>query len=414
MGACIGLFQCDTSANLDPHFDKSFYKLYGVQGDQIGKDVKQTPDGGYVIIGSSDESGFQEGLGTDQQNIFLVRTDNLGNEIYHRTFGGPYKDEGVAIEVDPSGNFVFVANSKNANGFWDAIIYKVADDEFASPDSVIYGKPDEDNVIYGLSVISTGYIICGYTTEIDSTGKSAAPVVADITDIYSVKMDANLVEDPLWDKIVGFDGEDYGIKILEQPSGSFVFFSYTNRDAPTNNNPSVDGFKYLAFRTNIYGVPLGNEVFDGTLNDDIANGVTVSSNNAYGIIGTTSSGSDNRIWISRLRTVNDAISRIEGYSISVGSLEGISIIENTDQNYYILGNKIVSSADKDIDIYLAQITKSGVLLWDRTFGGEELDEAGSVIQSSNDGGVVLTGSVELQNQFKIVLIKTGSNGDMSF
>jgi hypothetical protein len=116
------------------------------------------------------------------------------------------------------------------------------------------------------------------------------------------------------------------------------------------------------------------------------------------------------IYVTFLRSDLSAPSG-NGKSINVSNTEGISIYEATGGGFIITGNQIVSPENKDI--YLAKIDNEGIVIWSRTFGTDGLDEAGSVIQSQ-DGGIVLTGSFQLENQFKMVLIKAGPDGEMNF
>ncbi|HEX9651060.1 MAG TPA: hypothetical protein VGA21_10895 [Cyclobacteriaceae bacterium] len=395
---------CDTSSGLEPGFEKVFYKLYGIQGDQVGKDLKQLPDGsGYIIIGNSDTTGFSNG--TIDQDIYLVRTDAQGNEMYHRTFGGNRKDESVAIEILPSGEFLFVVNSENTNQKIDAVVYKVPDDEFAVYDSAVFGNPLEDNIINGLSLISNGIIICGTTTDLDRITKPNPP--SDLRDIYTVKMDFNFVEDPVWTNVYGYSGDDEGIKVVELSSGSFAFFGTT--DTPTPANSQTDLHTFFTFPTSVNGLPNGILSQYGTAGEEFAKSVTVTSVNSFAMIGTSMAATSS-IYVTFLRSDLSAPSG-NGKSINVSNTEGISIYEATGGGFIITGNQIVSPENKDI--YLAKIDNEGIVIWSRTFGTDGLDEAGSLIQSQ-DGGIVLTGSFQLENQFKMVLIKAGPDGEMNF
>ena len=45
----------------------------------IGRQVKRTPDGGFLIVGDTDASGYVDG--------FAIKTDSLGNEQWRQTYG---------------------------------------------------------------------------------------------------------------------------------------------------------------------------------------------------------------------------------------------------------------------------------------------------------------------------------------
>ena len=76
--------------------------------------------------------------------------------------------------------------------------------------------------------------------------------------------------------------------------------------------------------------------------------------------------------------------------------EAISVVEANDGNYMILGN--TRSADGDItdktgndnDFWLLKVSKTGEIIWSKTYGGSE-DESAGRITKTNDGGFLLSG-----------------------
>ena len=64
----------------------------------IGRQAKQTPDGGYVICGET--SGVGNALQT-----FVIKTDAQGNEEWLQTYGGQWNDSCKSIEPRSSGGY---------------------------------------------------------------------------------------------------------------------------------------------------------------------------------------------------------------------------------------------------------------------------------------------------------------------
>ena len=89
---------------------ESFIKYYGGGYANGGNDVKQLSDGSYVVIGyyTTKDSG------TD---MYLVKTNRYGNEIWHKFYG--YKSVGYGIQVLKDGGFILVGyttlKNKTAN-----------------------------------------------------------------------------------------------------------------------------------------------------------------------------------------------------------------------------------------------------------------------------------------------------------
>jgi hypothetical protein len=88
-GVVIGGSKQDTLQNLavflmvfDAQGDTVFTRDLGIPGEQWnGFSVKRTQDGGFIIVGQTDATGYLDG--------FAIRTDPQGNELWRRTYGQP-------------------------------------------------------------------------------------------------------------------------------------------------------------------------------------------------------------------------------------------------------------------------------------------------------------------------------------
>ena len=54
-------------------FGQGWEKTLGGEGQQIGNSVRQTTDGGYIITGSTDSSGYDS-------HVYLIKTDQNGED----------------------------------------------------------------------------------------------------------------------------------------------------------------------------------------------------------------------------------------------------------------------------------------------------------------------------------------------
>ena len=135
-----------------------------------GRSVRQTADGGYIIAGS--------GGG----NVYLIKTNAQGDTLWTRTYGGPSWGEGHSVQQTSDGGFI-VAGYTESFGAGDSNVYLIKTN--ALGDTVwtrTYGGPSWDE---GNSVQQTtdgGYIIAGWTSSFGAGGR----------DFYLIRTDANL------------------------------------------------------------------------------------------------------------------------------------------------------------------------------------------------------------------------------
>jgi hypothetical protein len=80
--------------------DTLWTKCIGGPGSEDGFGVEPTADGGFIIAGHTSSYGAG---GTD---VYLVKTDQMGNVQWMRTFGGPQWDFGESIQPTADGGYI--------------------------------------------------------------------------------------------------------------------------------------------------------------------------------------------------------------------------------------------------------------------------------------------------------------------
>ncbi len=184
-----------------PRWEETFG---GFQND-CAYSLQITDDGGYVIC------GYTESYGSGGQDVYLIKTDSLGDTLWTKTFGGSEDDCGYSVDITDDGGYVICGYTESfAMGRRD--IYLIKTD--SSGDSLWTKTFSGQGAAEGFSVKQTrdkGYICTGQTTFEYGTS----------TDIYILKADS--LGDTLWSRAYGgYLGWDGGHSVIETSDGGYV------------------------------------------------------------------------------------------------------------------------------------------------------------------------------------------------
>jgi len=391
--ALVGIFLgCDTESNIEPRDTNFFVKYYGESGNQFGTEVKALIDG-YIIVGSSDSSGVNS-------DIFVVRTDLQGNELWNNTFGRDANDVGQAIAETATG-FVVVGNSENSLGNMDMLVLTI-DASGTEMNRRVLGDPSfNDEAVEVIVTQSDNIMIAGASSNTAILPDGAGGTF----DFYFPQLQSDLTPVPNWTGRYGFSGEDRAVSVRQKADGDFIFLGTTDKDQPEGSDKAQSNM--ILFQVTQQGLPNTSDVTFGTSENESASGVANTSDGGFLLVGSSVSENTSKIFLSRVRQDNSVVGN---YVISTikGRVSGESVYESQGGGYIVIGDV---STNTGTNIYMTRTTNEGAVLWERTFGNSGDNKAGGVLQLE-DGSYIFTGSITLDNQSKICLIKTNVNGDL--
>ena len=91
--------------------DTLWTKVYGGSSYQGGKSIKQTDDGGFIVTGSYNNGG------PTSTEVWLLKTDAIGDTLWTKTFGGDGTQEGYDVLQTDDGGYL-IAGSQSWAEMW--------------------------------------------------------------------------------------------------------------------------------------------------------------------------------------------------------------------------------------------------------------------------------------------------------
>ena len=251
--------------------------------------------------------------------------------------------------------------------------------------------------------IAGGYSFSGISGE--KTQANRGPNYT--TDFWIVKVDrAGKIE---WDKTIGGSNNDYLYSLQQTDDGGYILGGGSESDI---SGEKTDNDRITLNRGDFWIVKLdslGNIEWDKTIGGgDIDYLVSLQQTKDGGYILSGDSGSDISgektensrgdldYWVVKLNSQGE----IEwDKTLGGNSVDQVMGIQETSDGGYILGGFSFSDLSGEesqngrgsADYWVIKLDNAGNIQWDKTIGGSNTDYLGS-LQETNDGGYILGGS----------------------
>ena len=381
-------------------------KCLGGTGEDRANSIQQTSDGGYIVAGYSKSNNGNVTGNHGYFDYWIVKLNSVGTIEWQKSLGGTNLDYVKLIKQTEDGGYIVVGGSASNDGdvtgnhggndYW---IVKL-DSEGGIEWQKSLGGTNSDFAYSIQQTTDGGYIVAGesYSNDGDVTGHHGT---TSYSDYWIVKL--NNVGDIEWQKSLGGTGYEAASTIQQTKDGGFIVAGYS-----ASNDGDVTGHHGQAYKYDYWIVKLSSvgeiewqKSFGGTENDAawsiiqtkeggfIVAGWSYSNDgDATGHHGTTGNYDS---WIVKLNNIGS----IEWKKSLGGSGddEAYSIIQTKDEGYIIASYS--RSNDGDVtsnhgswDNWIVKLNSTGDIEWQKSFGGTNSDYAFSIKQTTDDGYIV--------------------------
>ncbi len=362
-------------------------------------------------------------------------TANTVTVDFVKTFGGSKNDVLQSVVKTTNGGYATLGYTQSndfditdkTNESFDFLLMKFsADDELLW--SKTFGGSDDDR---GADLIATndgGFALFGFSKSADGnvTQNKGAQ------DFWLIKItnDGTIS----WQKTFGFSGADTGNALIQTSDNGFLItgvldVSASNGQGNTKTtNQKHAGGDVWAIKLNSNGNLEWSKYFGGSFTDTPF-GVVETSDNAY-IIAASSDSEDFNIsnnkgtydfWILKISSDGTLIWEKSFGGSQIDEARGIT--KSDDGNFLVVGDtrsndKDVSSNKGGADLWMIKFSSEGNLIWEKTIGGSNFDVARSVSKTTDSGFIISGNSRSLdanftnQGQNDAWVLKVNANGNL--
>lgn len=229
-------------------------KTAGYSGDDRGMDVAVALDGSIYVV------GYTNSIGAGNNDLWLLKFDSQGNQLWNKTVGGGSSDYGYGITIAADNSVYVIGKTSSYKEKRGLLLLK-----YDSNGNQIWERMPGGETGYGVTVDSKGNI---YATGMASTG---------LGDLWLLKYNSD--GDLLWDKKVGGGSSDYGYSVAATYNSVYVVGT---------NSSSVLGSELWLLKFDSEGNRLWSDLGMG-FNTDYGYGVAVSSKGSIFSVGYTNS-----------------------------------------------------------------------------------------------------------------------------
>ena len=347
----------------------NFERIIGLQEDVKVSAICQTADSGFAIVGTTML------FSNIHYDVFLVKTDKYGKELWHRIFEygagdttyDSGDDQGWDVLALNDGDIIVLGDTRAGGPGSISVFLSKWDSKGNEIWEKAYGGIYDDIAQHIILSSDGDFVLVGHTNNTSDQSENSM--------VMKIDPDGNLV----WNKNYGTPGIESAYDIVQTPDGGYIFVG-------NNQNPTA----------NIYFVKL-----DASGNEQWQNTLTSSATSEGSVIQSTSDGG----YIVSGYTLDQTFG-MQGYLVKVDdkgqeqwakSYGGehvdyfSSVVQTADNGYLAVGsiNQYFSIQHTYDDIWLEKTDSQGNEQWRKRLGGALNDDGYDVIKTKEGGYAII-------------------------
>tara|TARA_B110001450_G_scaffold30774_1_gene26839 strand:- start:168 stop:1496 length:1329 start_codon:yes stop_codon:yes gene_type:complete len=352
---------------------------------------------------------------------------------FSQTLGGSKNDAFYSVKKTADGGYIAAGYSQSndfdinfkTNESFDILVAKFSFDNTLEWKKT-FGGAEDDRGAEIVQTLDGGFAVLGFSKSSDREISTNAVS----QDFWLVKLSNNGTL--VWEKSFGFSGADYGTTLTETEEGGLLITGVLDVSASGGQGNAKTtivnhaGGDFWVLKLNRRGELEWSKYYGGSFTDTPL-GIVKTTDNGFILVGSSDSNDvdikNNKgsydFWVIKLSS-NGVLLWEKSFGGSEID-EARAISASHDGNFIVVGDTRSSDGDINLnnggaDIWVLKISTEGNLIWEKTFGGTGFDVAQS-ISMTQDNGFVIAGSSRSsdngftnQGQNDALILKINSEG----
>ena len=359
--------------SIEANLPFKFIKNFGGSQNDRGYAVLSASDG-YVIVGSTNS------LGSGNSDIWALKIDFEGQEIWSRVYGGAGNDIGkdIKLTTNPEG-FIISGSSNSFNSDANMDMWIIRTDAFGQ--TCLFDEngecSDSDTKwarTFGTSGNDYGNSVVQSNGEFIAVGKSGR-----IPSFFVVKIDA--FGDKIWENLYGEGPNDNGQYVIESPgqTPNYIALGQSNNLNTSDSDICIIGINSNGLEQWVRNIQYGNSV------NEHGNYISRLSGGGYIVAGTKQI---NHWYDLLMMKVNNDGTQSSSWSFG-GSYNEVGNFAQEVSGGYIVSGSTESYGQGLYDAWVVKTNDDGEEIYNHTFGGSLDDEALGGVKSINGDPVIV-------------------------